>query len=60
MRSDALKRAQAKYESESVVQVKLKLSKTTDADIIERLAQEDNKQGYLKRLIRENMTNGGK
>lgn len=60
MRSEALKRAQAKYESESVVQVKLKLSKTTDTDIIERLAQEDNKQGYLKRLIRENMTNGGK
>lgn len=60
MRSEALKRAQAKYEAESVVQVKLKLSKTTDTDIIERLAQEDNKQGYLKRLIREDMTNGGK
>ena len=30
----------------------IKLSKTTDADIINRLAGLDNKQGYIKELIR--------
>lgn len=52
MRSEALKRAQAKYDAAKVVQIKMKLNKDTDADILERLEQEENKQGYIKRLIR--------
>lgn len=33
----------------------LKLSRNTDKDIIDRLDQEANIQGYLKRLIREDI-----
>lgn len=33
----------------------LKLSKNTDADLIEKLDQQENIQGYLKRLIREDI-----
>ena len=33
----------------------LKLSKTTDKELIERLESQPNKQEYLKRLIREDM-----
>lgn len=36
----------------------LKLSKNTDADLIEKLDGESNVQGYLKRLIREDMMKG--
>lgn len=52
MRSDALKRAQAKYDKEKTIQVCLKLNRETDKDILNRLAAVDNKQGYIKDLIR--------
>lgn len=45
--------AQERYSRENTIQVKLKLNKKTDADIIEKLNSVDNKQGYIKRLIRE-------
>lgn len=44
---------QARYDKENTVQFKLKLHKVNDADIIEKLNSVDNKQGYIKRLIRE-------
>jgi len=50
--SKAQLRAQAKYDKDNTVQVKLKLNKKTDADIIKRLAAADNMQGYIKDLIR--------
>lgn len=50
--SKAQLRAQAKYDKDNTVQVKLKLNKKTDADIIKRLAAADNMQGYIKELIR--------
>lgn len=50
--SKAQLRAQAKYDKDNTVQVKIKLNKKTDADIIKRLSEVDNKQGYLKELIR--------
>jgi hypothetical protein len=37
------------------VQVKFKFTKSTDADILEWLSALDNKQGYIKRLIREDI-----
>lgn len=52
MRSEALKRAQSKYDKEHCVQINLKLNKETDRDIIERLQAAENKQGYIKDLIR--------
>ena len=50
--SKAQLRAQAKYDKDNTVQVKLKLNKKTDADIIKRLSETDSKQGYIKELIR--------
>ena len=42
----------AKFDAENTVQVKLKLNKNTDADIIEYLESTGNKQGTIKELIR--------
>ena len=50
--SKAQLRAQAKYDKENTIQIKLKLNKKTDADIIKRLSEADSKQGYIKELIR--------
>ena len=50
--SKAQLRAQAKYDKDNTVQVKLKLNKKTDKDIITRLSAADNIQGYIKELIR--------
>lgn len=55
MVSDARKRAVSKYDVEWTVQIHLKLNRKTDADILKQLDSVDNKQGYIKRLIREDM-----
>ena len=54
--SKAQLRAQAKYDKDNTVQVKLKLNKTTDKDIIDWLDKGNNKQGYIKYLIRADMS----
>lgn len=48
-------RAQRKYDAENTIQVHLKLNVKTDADIIKQLEEVDNKQGYIKELIRKDM-----
>jgi hypothetical protein len=53
--SKAQLRAQAKYDKDNTVQVKLKLNKKTDADIIDYLSRQENKQGFIKTIIREFM-----
>lgn len=45
--------AQERYDKENTIQIRLKLNRKTDADIIDKLNSVDNKQGYIKRLIRE-------
>ena len=55
MASEALKRAIAKYDAANTVQIKLKFNRTTDADILEQLEKVGNRQGYIKRLIREDL-----
>lgn len=55
MTSEAQKRASSKYDNENTVQVKLKLNKKTDADIIAILAEQKNVQGYIKKLIRDSI-----
>lgn len=50
--SKAQLRAQAKYDKDNTIQIKLKLNKKTDRDIIDRLSAADNIQGYIKELIR--------
>lgn len=52
MPSDARKRANAKYDKWHTKGIYLKLNLKTDKDIIEQLERVDNKQGYIKDLIR--------
>lgn len=47
--------AQQRYDAAHTTQVKLKLNDKTDADIIEHLSGQSNKQGYIKELIRRDM-----
>lgn len=56
MATEALKRAVRKYDSENTTQFHLKLNNKTDADIIQILKESDNAQGYIKGLIRADMT----
>lgn len=53
--SESQKRAQAKYDAANTKQVRLKLNTKTDADILERFDRCDNVQGYIKRLVREDI-----
>lgn len=46
---------QARFERDKCTRVSIKLVKTTDADILDHLAKQANKQGYIKRLIRDDM-----
>lgn len=55
MTSKAQIKAQAKYDKANTVQLALKLNKKTDKDVIEWLYKLDNKQGYIKSLIREDI-----
>ena len=45
----------SKYDANNTIQLKLKLNLKTDADIIEYLEKSGNKQGTIKRLIREDI-----
>ena len=53
MATDAQRKASMKYDKENTKDVRVKLNKRTDADIIEYLEACSNKQGEIKRLIRE-------
>ena len=53
--SDARIRANAKYNKENIKMVTLHLNITTDKDILDYLQKKDNKTGYIKELIREDM-----
>lgn len=46
---------QARYDAANTTQVKIKLNLKTDADILDKLAQQESKQGYIKALIRADM-----
>lgn len=52
------KKAQAKYDAKATKQIKLKLNITSDKDILDKLDQVDNKQGYIKELIRKDIMAG--
>ena len=57
MVSEAKKKAQLRYDKENTKQIILKLNTKTDADVIGKLENVGNKQGYLKDLVRGNMRN---
>lgn len=46
---------QARFEREKCTRVSIKLVNNTDADILEHLSKQPNKQGYIKALIRADM-----
>ena len=48
-------RANAQYDKQNTTGLYLKLNKNTDIDIIERLSAQENKQGYIKLLIRDDI-----
>lgn len=53
--TEAAQRASMKYAKENVTQFKLSLNNNTDSDIIDKLNTCDNKQGYIKSLIRSDI-----
>lgn len=55
MTTEAQKRANAKYDKAHTTQILLKLNNKTDAYIIAWLQSLDNKQGYIKELIRKDI-----
>jgi hypothetical protein len=55
MATDAQIKAQAKYDAENTRQVHLKLNRNTDKDVLDKLDEVPSKQGYIKRLIREDL-----
>ena len=58
MTSEAQKRAVAKYDAENTRRIVLKLNKTTDKDVLDRLDTVGNRQGYIKGLIRKDIKDG--
>jgi hypothetical protein len=53
--SDAQLRAVAKYNKENTKNVVLHLNILTDKDVLDYLYRKENKTGYIKDLIREDM-----
>ena len=47
------KLAQERYDKANTTQFKMKLNTKTDADILEWFDKQENKQGKVKQLIRE-------
>ena len=43
------------YEKENLRQIRLKINRKTEPELIEWIEQQENIQGYIKRLIREDM-----
>lgn len=58
MTTEAQARASAKYDAANTKGLYLKFNLKTDADILEYLSGTENKQGYIKALIRADMARG--
>lgn len=56
MLTESQKKAQAKYDKENTCQIHLKLNRRTDADVIQALDNAESKQGYIKGLIRADIS----
>lgn len=56
MTRESQKRAVRKYDNANTVQFRMKLNKKTDEDILKKLEEVDNKQGYVKKLIRDDLS----
>ena len=58
MATEAQLKAGYKYDKANTKQFHLKLNKRTDKDVIERLLGTGNVQGYIKRLVRDDIERG--
>lgn len=58
MYNEAKKLANAKSDKKNCKTYLIKLTLSTDADIIEKLDSVDNRQGYIKNLIRNDLKTG--
>lgn len=59
MSSEAQKKAQQKYDKNSKGKFKvltLKLNRESDKDVLDKLSSVDNMQGYIKELIRKDLS----
>lgn len=52
--------ARDRYDKENTKQVKFKFNLRTDADILEYLYAQPNMQGYIKRIIRDDIARNTK
>lgn len=50
--TESSKKAREKYDKKNTVLVSLKLNRKTDADILEYIEKQKNKQGTIKEIIR--------
>ena len=55
MITEAKRQANAKYDRSHTKAILLKLNKQTDSDILALLENKDNRQGYIKELIRSDL-----
>jgi hypothetical protein len=53
MVSNAQRRASAKYDKENAVVLTVKLNKKTDSDILAALESVNNRNAFIKKIIRE-------
>lgn len=52
MTTEATKKASKKYDQKNTKMISVKINKNTDADIFKHMERIDNKQQYIKKLIR--------
>jgi hypothetical protein len=57
--TDAKRKTNMDFDRKNTKLIGMKLNKNTDADILAHLEKQENIQGYLKRLIREDMKKTG-
>ena len=55
MATEAQRRANRKYDKTNTKQIHLKLNRNTDAEMIRWLEDQENIQGYIKKLIKRDM-----
>ena len=58
--SEAQIRASQKYNSKATKTILVRLNLEKDKDIIKNLEEQESMMGYIKRLIREDMTKNGR
>ncbi len=49
----------AKYEKEKLLRVMVKFNRNTEPDLVERVESQENRAGYLKRLVKEDIERDG-